>query len=961
MGSVNRDTLHLINERLQAGTSEDERLFLEAAEMGDIDTIKRLLNEERVTVNCVDQTGRTAIELAVAAGDEDIVSFLLNSVSDTAVHRALLCAAEADRERICEQILQHPAYANAKILDEVEEEPEVDPIVLKLLKEGLLRAAVQNDFQIVKKFIIRGAFLDKPHDYFCSCSECTEGKRKDYKVYTTNRLDTFRAMASPAYLSLTEKDPIMAAFNLSQKFRRLAELEGEYKQMYYDLDNQCQNYTLALLEQCLSSDEVKALLTGRSHIKSTDDQSESEDGEQILPLLGTAITMEQKKFVAHNQCQSQITELWYSGVPALRYLNKFSYLMLSIPIGVVLVPILSIIYLIAPWSRVSNILQTPLMRFLSYTCSYLTFLVVVMVTKLELMHTFDSFACDDPAPFALAVVILVVLWILGLIWEECKQIMDAGAADYFSSIWNCIDSTMLSLLLASFALELVIPLRLQHVLSSGSGDNATLPPICKTLRGGQEDAALFCSVGRASGAVVVWEPSWVPDPELLSDILFTIGTILSIGRFSFIMPANEALGTMLVSFRRTLMDLFKLLGMFVLVMIAFTCGMAALYAPNKCMNESFGTFGSSLYTLFWSLIGMGDTAAPSLTKDGPLASLTNNPLRNYGVETVGFFLYSSYVFISMVVLMNLLIAVMSNTFQEIQDERDIEWKFARTELWLSFIVPGCPVPAPFNVIPSTKTILDAIVWLFQKCCGCCCKLDGNGDSCCCNFPPIRWIVQQLQRIGYCKTGESEQEKVKYTTLKDDETTELSETDSQSHGSSMDLMCILIRRYVRQAEREKEEGNDDAAEDMMKKHIERTGAKIEKRVEQLYERLGSVEYNMSDVQKGESDIVKLQLEHLEMSKLHSENRERQLDKFLHTMGQTKLELLSRMDAERIEINRLLEVQKNEMMKKWDEEIKERKQRVQEISELQAKRRQLIAEGNTDEAAILDDEIATKMRE
>ncbi|ESO99447.1 hypothetical protein LOTGIDRAFT_158532 [Lottia gigantea] len=759
MVSISRESLVLVNDRLQAGLTDDERVFLMAAEMGDLETVTRMLDSGVVSVNCVDQQGRTALELAVVANDEGLVAYLLDKVPERVVHRALLCAAEDDREQLCELILQHPLYSKAKILDPTQDIPSVDTSVLGLLRDGLLRAAKHNDFQIVKMFMTRGVALEKPHNYFCNCTICTEGRSKDYKVYSKTRLDTFTAIASPAYICFTEDDPLLASFNLSVLFRNLAELEGESKQMYIELDNQCQNFTLALLEQCLSSDEVKALLTGKSHIKASSELPDSEEPDQILPVLGTAIRMEQKKFVAHSQCQSQITELWYSGVPALRYLNRFSYLMLSIPIGCICVPILSIAYLIAPWSRVSNILNTPLMKFLSYTCSYLTFLIVVMVTKLEVMYAFDSFACDDPAPFALAVVVLVVLWIVGLIWEECKQIMDAGAKDYFSSFWNMMDSLMLSLLLASFTLELVIPLRLQYVLSDPNNPhNSSITPICDSLRKGEINVDEFCTVGRASGAVVVWEPSWIPDPELISDILFTIGTVLSIGRFSFIMPANEALGTMLVSFRRTLMDLFKLMGMFVLVMISFTCGLAALYAPNKCMNDSFSSFGASLFTLFWSLIGMGETSAPTLTKQGPLASLTNNDGRNYGVETVGFFLYSFYVFISMVVLINLLIAVMSNTFQEIQDEKDTEWKFARTELWLSFIVPGCPVPAPYNIIPSTKTIFNAILWLWKKLC-CCCHVQTS--KCLCKS---EYILDILKRIGCLAEAEQEPEQVKYTYL-----------------------------------------------------------------------------------------------------------------------------------------------------------------------------------------------------
>ncbi|ESO99445.1 hypothetical protein LOTGIDRAFT_158530 [Lottia gigantea] len=192
--------------------------------------------------------------------------------------------------------------------------------------------------------------------------------------------------------------------------------------------------------------------------------------------------------------------------------------------------------------------------------------------------------------------------------------------------------------------------------------------------------------------------------------------------------------------------------------------------------------------------------------------------------------------------------------------------------------------------------------------------------------------------------------------KAEESNELSEIESSGQGSTIqgDLMTHLIRRYIRHAERLKLEGDEDAAEDMMRKHIERTGAKIEKRVEDLYSRLGLVENNMTGVQKGETDIVRLQLEHLEMSKQQAEQRDRELSNFMRTMDQTKLELLSRMDAERIEINRLLQIQKDEMMERWDREYEERQQKLKELEDLQVRRRQLQAEKAAQEAKIKAEE-------
>lgn len=98
---------------------------------------------------------------------------------------------------------------------------------------------------------------------------------------------------------------------------------------------------------------------------------------------------------------------------------------------------------------------------------------------------------------------------------------------------------------------------------------------------------LLCYFIKDSSITVDWTSSWMPDPELISDILFSAGIILSIARISFIMPANETFGTMLVSFRRTFGDLVKLLAMFVLILLSFSCGLAALYAAHACQTSHF--------------------------------------------------------------------------------------------------------------------------------------------------------------------------------------------------------------------------------------------------------------------------------------------------------------------------------------------------------------------------------------
>jgi len=50
-----------------------------------------------------------------------------------------------------------------------------------------------------------------------------------------------------------------------------------------------------------------------------------------------------------------------------------------------------------------------------------------------------------------------------------------------------------------------------------------------------------------------------------------------------------------------------------------------------------------------------------------------------------------------------------------QDHADIEWKFARTKLWMSYFEEGGTLPPPFNIIPSPKSTWYLIRWIKSNC------------------------------------------------------------------------------------------------------------------------------------------------------------------------------------------------------------------------------------------------------
>ena len=64
-------------------------------------------------------------------------------------------------------------------------------------------------------------------------------------------------------------------------------------------------------------------------------------------------------------------------------------------------------------------------------------------------------------------------------------------------------------------------------------------------------------------------------------------------------------------------------------------------------------------TVFWSLFGRGEPTAVELTEFG-----------HYFTETVGYWIFGVYNITTVIVLLNMLIAMMSRSFELIQVKRD---------------------------------------------------------------------------------------------------------------------------------------------------------------------------------------------------------------------------------------------------------------------------------------------------
>ncbi|XP_075707856.1 short transient receptor potential channel 4 isoform X2 [Rhinoderma darwinii] len=259
---------------------------------------------------------------------------------------------------------------------------------------------------------------------------------------------------------------------------------------------------------------------------------------------------------------------------------------------------------------------------------------------------------------------------------------DGGLQDYVNDWWNLMDFVMNSLYLATISLKIVA-------------------------------YSQYSQEYQPRHDWVTWHPT------LVAEALFAIANIFSSLRLISLFTANSHLGPLQISLGRMLLDILKFLFIYCLVLLSFANGLNQLYfnyytTENKSFNcigircekqnNAFSTLFETLQSLFWSIFGLINLY---VTKVQPDHKFT---------EFVGATMFGTYNVISLVVLLNMLIAMMNNSYQLIADHADIEWKFARTKLWMSYFEEGATLPTPFNIIPSPKSLWYFCKWVRKQIC-----------------------------------------------------------------------------------------------------------------------------------------------------------------------------------------------------------------------------------------------------
>ncbi|XP_061849981.1 short transient receptor potential channel 4 [Colius striatus] len=664
-----RDRIPLRIVRAESELSPSEKAYLNAVEKGDYASVKKALEEAeiyfKININCIDPLGRTALLIAIENENLELIELLLGF--NVYVGDALLHAIRKEVVGAVELLLNHKKPSGEKqvppvLLDKQFSEftPDITPIIL---------AAHTNNYEIIKLLVQKGVSVPRPHEVRCNCVECVSSSDVDSLRHSRSRLNIYKALASPSLIALSSEDPFLTAFQLSWELQELSKVENEFKSEYEELSRQCKQFAKDLLDQTRSSRELEIILNYRDDNSLIEEQSGND-----LARLKLAIKYRQKEFVAQPNCQQLLASRWYDEFPGWRRRHWAVKMLTCVVIGL-LFPVFSVCYLIAPKSPLGLFIRKPFIKFICHTASYLTFLFLLLLASQHIDRS--DLSMQGPPPTVVEWMILP--WVLGFIWGEIKQMWDGGLQDYIHDWWNLMDFVMNSLYLATISLKIVAFSKYSGLVPRESWD--------------------------------MWHPT------LVAEALFAIANIFSSLRLISLFTANSHLGPLQISLGRMLLDILKFLFIYCLVLLAFANGLNQLYfyyetnEPGNCkgircekQNNAFSTLFETLQSLFWSIFGLINLY------------VTNVKARHEFTEFVGATMFGTYNVISLVVLLNMLIAMMNNSYQLIADHADIEWKFARTKLWMSYFEEGGTLPTPFNVIPSPKSLWYLIKWLWRHLC-----------------------------------------------------------------------------------------------------------------------------------------------------------------------------------------------------------------------------------------------------
>lgn len=516
-------------------------------------------------------------------------------------------------------------------------------------------------------------------------------ERKDFedslrKVLKQEKFILISEKITPKALTKCEKNSLFMSMEVSYELRRLANRKLPNVDDVTKLASSVEDFTNSLI------DPLKSDLELRSDFQKYFDH-----------VMETAIELQQKKFFTHPVIDNLKNDRWYGDIgkiwtPSYFTVSRWIWIFLDIwcLFDLVLFPILfTVLYLVhiargktqnhaGPrqkdlYENYQDYFTTPYFIFIRDNLSYLVLLGLHFAI------------CLSPTSIEMTgIEWAIMLFFMGRILMEILQLCDTDLhlgmrkqhelkigerlkerwKIYIRSSWNRLDLVTLLVYTCTFFLRM-----------------ATW----------------------SSSATVVQNRSLV-----INGYLYGLNTmILTFRVFGQVMETVKGLGTIQIALFSIISDVATIFWLFAATILAFSLAITKVYMSEKsyltrtfdatrstaCRISGPSCWWAMVKHLCWSLLGIAEVDSLD-SVDEPTIVLAQ-------------MLYAAYLVVAGILLINMMIALLSNTYQRVEDNSLKEWSFKKA-ITIQTYTSLNPIPVPLNLVSS---LVMGVFWLCKKCIG----------------------------------------------------------------------------------------------------------------------------------------------------------------------------------------------------------------------------------------------------
>lgn len=365
------------------------------------------------------------------------------------------------------------------------------------------------------------------------------------------------------------------------------------------------------------------------------------------PFLDVLIENEQKEVVSHPAVQKYLTDVWMGN------LKWATWKIVMVFMTFLFIPIIWLVFSLPLRHRFNRV---PIIKFMAYLVSHLYLMLLFLLTVVYPRAPIWQSASMIPSVYEW----LLLSWLSGLLVSELTNPGDRGGLGWVKVISIGISA------IGVFC----------HVLAFAFDTNDRLLLI------------------------------------FIRNYFFAWALLMCFVQLLDFLSFHHLFGPWAIIIRDLLKDLTRFLVILLIFIAGFTLHLLAIYQPvyaPKTVNPSQGlgdgngeayvsqiTLIESFGLLFFSLFGLVDPDGLPTTNQSPI-----------WVVDMAKVTFGIYMMVTLVVLINLLIAMMSDTYQRIQQQSDTEWKFGRAKL-IRNMNKTSATPSPLNLFTKLFTYCRAI-------------------------------------------------------------------------------------------------------------------------------------------------------------------------------------------------------------------------------------------------------------